>query len=95
MKGGSVVNPASHAGGQGFESCRFPSKNDLLVESIGEAFQETARWLIEVGEQAPARSAIRGGGRGHSSEAGFQACRLARTGEASVTMTVSGKWSPL
>jgi TetR/AcrR family transcriptional repressor of nem operon len=28
-----------------------------LVESIGEAFQETARWLIEVGEQAPARSA--------------------------------------
>ena len=58
MRGGSVVNPASHAGGQGFESCRFPSKNDLLVESIGEAFQETARWLIEVGEQAPARSAI-------------------------------------
>jgi hypothetical protein len=29
-----------------FESCRFPSENDFLVESIREAFQETARWLI-------------------------------------------------
>ena len=31
----------------------FPSKNDLLIESIGEAFQETARWLSQMAEQAP------------------------------------------
>jgi TetR/AcrR family transcriptional repressor of nem operon len=35
----------------------FPSKNDLLVESIGEAFRETANWLVEVGEQALTGSA--------------------------------------
>jgi TetR/AcrR family transcriptional regulator, transcriptional repressor for nem operon len=35
----------------------FSSKNDLLVESIAEAFRETASWLIEVGEHAPAGSA--------------------------------------
>src|ERR1700704_880682 len=35
----------------------FPSKNDLLIESIGEAFQETARWLSQVAEQAPAGAA--------------------------------------
>src|SRR3982074_2377220 len=31
----------------------FSSKNDLLVESMGEAFHETARWLSQVAEQAP------------------------------------------
>src|SRR5713101_7026215 len=31
----------------------FPSKNDLLVESMGEAFRETASWLVAIGEQAP------------------------------------------
>ena len=35
----------------------FSSKNDLLVESMGEAFRETASWLVGVGEQAPAASA--------------------------------------
>src|SRR5882724_1403843 len=31
----------------------FQSKNDLLVESIGEAFRETATWLEQVAEQSP------------------------------------------
>src|SRR5712691_7325022 len=31
----------------------FPSKNDLLVESMGEAFRETASWLVSIAEQAP------------------------------------------
>jgi TetR/AcrR family transcriptional repressor of nem operon len=35
----------------------FPGKIDLLVESIGESFRETASWLVEVGENAPAGSA--------------------------------------
>jgi TetR/AcrR family transcriptional repressor of nem operon len=35
----------------------FPSKTDLLIESIGEAFEETARWLSRVAEHAPAGSA--------------------------------------
>ena len=35
----------------------FPSKNDLLAESIGESFQQTASWLVEVGEKATAVSA--------------------------------------
>jgi TetR/AcrR family transcriptional repressor of nem operon len=35
----------------------FSSKNDLLVESMGEAFQQTADWLAGVGRQAPPGSA--------------------------------------
>jgi TetR/AcrR family transcriptional repressor of nem operon len=35
----------------------FPSKNDLLTESIEEAFEETACWLSQVAEQAPAGAA--------------------------------------
>ena len=34
----------------------FPSKADLLVASIGEAFDETAEWLVRVAEEAPAGS---------------------------------------
>ena len=34
----------------------FPSKADLLIESIGEAFDETAAWLVRVAEEAPAGS---------------------------------------
>jgi TetR/AcrR family transcriptional repressor of nem operon len=35
----------------------FSSKNDLLAESIGEAFQQTSAWLAGVGRQAPPGSA--------------------------------------
>jgi len=35
----------------------FSSKGDLLIESMGKAFRETAGWLVEVGQQAPAGSA--------------------------------------
>jgi TetR/AcrR family transcriptional regulator, transcriptional repressor for nem operon len=35
----------------------FPSKTDLLVESVGEAFREIAAWLVGVAEEAPAGSA--------------------------------------
>jgi TetR/AcrR family transcriptional repressor of nem operon len=31
----------------------FSSKNDLLVESIGEAFRQTGDWLVEIAEQSP------------------------------------------
>lgn len=31
----------------------FRSKNDLLVESIGEAFREVGAWLVQVAEQSP------------------------------------------
>jgi len=34
----------------------FPSKADLLIESIGEAFDETAAWLVRVAKEAPAGS---------------------------------------
>lgn len=34
----------------------FASKADLLVESIGEAFDETGEWLVRVAEEAPAES---------------------------------------
>ena len=32
----------------------FPTKADLLVESIGQSFRETASWLVEAAEKAPA-----------------------------------------
>jgi TetR/AcrR family transcriptional repressor of nem operon len=35
----------------------FSSKNDLLAEAIGEAFQQTVDWLAGVGRQAPPGSA--------------------------------------
>lgn len=31
----------------------FGSKNDLLIESMGEAFRETGSWLVQAAEQAP------------------------------------------
>src|ERR1700694_4317583 len=35
----------------------FRSKNDLLVESIGEAFRETGSWLVYVAQQSPPATA--------------------------------------
>src|SRR5579859_7969689 len=35
----------------------FRSKNDLLVESIGEAFHSTAGWLAKIAAQAPPATA--------------------------------------
>ena len=69
----------------------FGSKDELLMESLSEAFQETANRLAHVGEQSQPENSVEGDCEGIPESGGLRSCRVRMSVDGACTRVGTGR----